>query len=145
MSLKHSAKSLAVFSVVLVAGCSNAGSWFPPSGDKPFKVESEPSGAEVYVMGANLGVTPVEISQKDVFPTVYPSDKVSLYGKVTLRKAGCADLTKTINGNIIASGLRAKLDCANPAPAAPAPSMTAPQAKRWSSGWPGLRICWTRA
>ncbi len=41
-------------------------------------------------MGENIGVTPLLITQKDVFPTVYPSDKVSLYGKVTLRKAGCA-------------------------------------------------------
>ena len=125
MSLKYSAKSFVIFSLLLVAGCSSAGSWFPPAGNQPFKIESDPSGAEVYVMGANIGVTPVEISQKDVFPTVYPSDKVSLYGKVTLRKAGCADLTKTINGNIIANGLRAKLDCANPAPAAAATSATA--------------------
>ncbi|MGA8864633.1 MAG: PEGA domain-containing protein [Gallionella sp.] len=88
-------------------------------------MESDPSGATVYVMGENIGVTPVEISQKDVFPTVYPGDKVSLYGKVTLRKAGCADLTKTINGNIIANGLRAKLDCANPAAVAPAPALPA--------------------
>lgn len=76
-------------------------------------------------MGENIGVTPLQITQKDVFPTVYPSDKVSLYGKVTLRKAGCADLTRTINGNIIVNGLRAKLDCASPATAAPAPPVTA--------------------
>ncbi|HUW00043.1 MAG TPA: PEGA domain-containing protein [Gallionella sp.] len=127
MYLKHSAKSFAIISVLLVAGCSGTGSMFPPSGDAPFKIESDPSGAAVYVMGENIGVTPLKISQKDVFPTVYPGKKQSLYGKVTIKKTGCADFTKTVNGNIIVNGLRAKLDCGNNNPAPSATSGVTPQ------------------
>lgn len=124
MLLKLSAKSFAISSLLLVAGCSAVGSMFPPSGDAPFKIESDPSGAAVYVMGENVGVTPLKISQKDVFPTIYPGKKVSFYGKVTIKKAGCADFTKTINGHIIVNGLRAKLDCGNNNPAPSATGVT---------------------
>lgn len=127
MYLKHSATSFAIVSVLLVAGCSGTGRMFPPAGDASFKIESDPSGAAVYVMGENIGATPLMISQKDVFPTIYPSKKQSLYGKVTIKKAGCADLTKTVNGNIVVNGLHAKLDCGNNNPALSATARVTPQ------------------
>lgn len=77
-----------------------------------------PTGADVYVMGAKVGTTPLKIEQKDVFPNSYPKEKESLYGKVTLRKAGCADYTKTINAKIVDVGLKAKLDCGSMNPPA---------------------------
>ena len=121
MFSKRSGKALALCGLLLATGCSSgggAGNLFPPAGDNPIKIESDPSGAEVYVMGEKIGVTPLRISQSDVFPNTYPKEKVSLYGRVILKKAGCSDFTRTINGEVMGSGLHARLDCAdmNPAP-----------------------------
>lgn len=128
MFIKQSATALALFNLLLVAGCSSDGmsGLFPSAGDRPFKIESEPSGAEVYVMGKNIGVTPLSISPGDVFPNIYPREKESVYGRVILKKAGCADFTRTVSAEISNAGLRAKLDCgdANPLP----PMNSPPQA-----------------
>lgn len=125
MFLKRSGKALALFNLLLVAGCSSMGgasNLFPPAGDNPIKIESEPSGAEVYVMGEKVGVTPLQISHKDVFPNIYPKEKVSVYGRVTLKKAGCSDFTRTVNAEISSVGLRAQLDCGDMNPASPTTS-----------------------
>lgn len=126
MYLKNTAKTLVLCSsLLLAASCSSPGGMsnlFPSAGDNPIKIESDPSGAEVYVMGAKAGVTPLQLTREDVFPNLYPKDKESLYGKVTLRKAGCADLTRTVSSEVSSYGLHAKLDCGGdkPAPAAAA-------------------------
>ncbi|MGB9093388.1 MAG: PEGA domain-containing protein [Gallionella sp.] len=122
----HPAKSFIIFSLLLLAGCSSGGSAFPPAGNAPFKVESDPAGAAVYVMGENMGVTPMQLSHTDVFPNIYPREKESLYGKIILRKAGCKDYTRTVSGDITSFGLHAKLDCASSAPAPSAAAQAAP-------------------
>jgi hypothetical protein len=130
MFLKRSAKALVLFNLVLVAGCSSTSAdLFPAAGNNPIKIESIPSGAEVYVMGEKVGVTPLQINHKDVFPNTYPRDKESVYGRITLKKEGCADFTRTVSGEISNSGLHAKLDCAdiNPAATPPRSSETAEQ------------------
>ena len=101
----------------------------PSAGTAPFKVESVPAGAEVYVMGKSLGVTPMQLSRTDVFPNIYPKEKESLYGKITLRKEGCKDYTRSVSGDITGFGLHAKLDCGSPTPstAAQPPSETVEQ------------------
>jgi len=121
MFLKHTKKTLALFSLLLAAGCSSAGgtgNLFAAAGDKPIKIESIPPGADVYVMGEKVGVTPLDISRDNVFPNRYPREKESLYGKVTLRKAGCLDFTRTISTEIGNNGLHAQLDCGDKNPAA---------------------------
>ncbi|HSM98050.1 MAG TPA: PEGA domain-containing protein [Gallionella sp.] len=119
MISKRSAKAFAIFNLLLVAGCSSSGNYFPAAGDKPFKVESEPAGAAVYVMGEKIGETPIMISHKDVFPNIYPRGKESVYGRITLKKEGCLDLTRTVSAEISNAGLHARLDCGDlgPAPA----------------------------
>jgi hypothetical protein len=118
----HPAKSFFIFSFLLLAGCSTGGDRMSPSaGIAPFKVESVPAGASVYVMGKNMGVTPMQLSRTDVFPSIYPREKESLYGKVTLRKDGCKDYTRAVSGDITGFGLHAKLDCGSPAPMAAQP------------------------
>ena len=111
MLLKHSAKAFALFNLLLVTGCTGPGSTFPDAGT--FRIDSDPPGASVYAMGENIGVTPLMISHKDVFPNVYPHEKESLYGKVTLRKEGCKDYTRIINIGISSYGLHARLDCSD--------------------------------
>jgi hypothetical protein len=118
MYFKNSGKALALSSLLLAAGCSSMsgtsndmGSFFPAAGNKLIKIESDPPGATVYVMGEDRGVTPAKISNTDVFPNIYPKEKESLYGKVTLKKAGCTDVTRAVNADMINYGFRAKLDC----------------------------------
>ncbi len=120
MFLKHSGKALALFNMLLVTACSSTGgasNLFPSAGDNPIKIESTPPGAEVYVMGEKIGVTPININHKDVFPNTYPREKESVYGRVTLKKAGCADFTRTVSVEIGSAGLRAQLDCGDLNPA----------------------------
>lgn len=104
-----------------------AGSLFPAAGDNPIKIESDPAGAEVYVMGEKAGVTPLQISHKDVFPNIYPKEKVSVYGRITLKKAGCSDFTRAVSAEISSAGLRAKLDCGDMNPVSPRTSGEAPR------------------
>lgn len=129
MFLKRLEKTFALFSLLLVAGCSTMGgvsNLFPAAGDKPIKIESDPTGAEVYVMGEKIGVTPLQVSHKDVFPNVYPKEKVAVYGRITLKKAGCLDFTRTVNAEISNLGLRAQLDCGDIKPASPVTSGETP-------------------
>lgn len=131
MFLEHTRKTLALVSLLLAAGCSSAGgagNLFAAAGDKPIKIESIPPGADVYVMGASIGVTPIQLNRDMVFPNLYPKEKESLYGKVTLRKAGCLDFTRTISTEIGNNGLHAQLDCGDKSPAtAPRTSETVEQ------------------
>lgn len=123
MFLKRSGKALMLLPVLLAAGCSSThggNNLFPAAGDNPIAIESDPPGAEVYVMGEKLGVTPLNISSKDVFPNLYPHEKLSLYGKVTLKKAGCADFTQAVSMQTSSNGLHAQLDCGDLNPAASA-------------------------
>lgn len=120
MQLKRTGNALALYSLLLVAGCSSSGgvdSYFPAAGNTPIKVESIPPGADVYVMGKKVGVTPLEIGRNQVFPNTYPSEKESAYGRITLKKEGCFDFTRTVSAEIGNSGLHAKLDCADQYPA----------------------------
>jgi hypothetical protein len=132
MFLKHIGKALALFSLLFAAGCSSSGgtgNLFSATGEKPIRIESIPPGADVYVMGKSIGVTPIMLNLDWVFPNLYPKEKESLYGKVTLRKSGCLDFTRTISTAIGNNGLHAQLDCgnANPASASPRTSETVEQ------------------
>jgi hypothetical protein len=119
MNLTKFSLAIPMACMLLAAGCSSKGGasdLFPTAGNGPIKIESDPSGADVYVMGDKLGVTPLSISREEVFPTVYPSEKVALYGRVTLRKSNCVDYTATVNMQISSNGLKAKLDCTDNKP-----------------------------
>jgi hypothetical protein len=128
MFLKHTGKALALFNLLLVAGCSSTGgNLFPAAGNSPINVESDPSGAEVYVMGEKVGVTPLKISRSDVFPVTYAKGKESVYGRITLKKAGCSDFTRTVSVEIGNAGLHAQLDCGDMYPASSRTSRGAPR------------------
>ncbi len=74
-------------------------------------VESNPSGAEVYVMGKKVGITPLEVRQIDVFPLTYSPEQQSLYGTIVLRHVGCQDYTQRVTATAYGRGVKAKLDC----------------------------------
>jgi hypothetical protein len=121
MFLKRS--TLALVPLLFAAGCSSMdgvehdlGNLFASTANNPIRIQSDPSGADVYVMGKKVGVTPLKISQSDVFPTTYSKDMQDLYGKVTIKMAGCSDYVKTVNTKIVNVGLKAKLDCGQNSP-----------------------------
>jgi hypothetical protein len=121
-------KQLAIptlFVTTLLSGC--AGDSLMPQSIDRFAVTSEPSGATVYAMGNVAGTTPLELSTSQVFPVTYPYELQSKYGKIELSYPGCEPYSRTVSNSVLANGLKAKLDCPQPAvPAAvtaPAPTM----------------------
>ncbi len=83
-----------------------------PRDSDHFTISSNPSGADVFVMGQKLGVTPLEVSKDQVFPTTYANGLENKYGRIELRHADCEPYEKPVSGHILASGLKAKLQCA---------------------------------
>lgn len=74
-------------------------------------ITSDPLGAEVYVMGARVGVTPLTLDQERVFPVVYPREQQSLYGVVELRKPGCTTQSVKVGTKTVTKGVQIKLAC----------------------------------
>lgn len=116
---------LAPLVIALASGCA-------PMGAKPGRVDvtSDPAGADVYVMGSKVGVTPTTLDQDAVFPLTYPSEKQALYGVVELRKAGCITARQGLSTRALAKGLHVKLDCGEAARAEPVTSRPAQPAEQ---------------
>ncbi len=81
-------------------------------------VESDPSGAEVYVMGKKVGITPLEVREIDVFPLTYSPDQQDLYGRIALKKEGCKEHRQAVSTKVYARGAKIKLDCVSAIPEA---------------------------
>lgn len=109
----------AIFAATMLSGC--AGDIVVPQQSGSFSVTSQPDGAIVYVMGKELGKTPLEVKESQVFPVSYPKELESHYGRIALNYPGCEPFEKAVSGTILANGLKAKLDCvaSSPAPASP--------------------------
>lgn len=104
------------------------------------RIESTPSAAEVELIGGKVGVTPLTVNERDIYPNSYPDARAELYGTVTLRHAGCEPLRHRVTLDDLKQDLRLRLDCtvstapaARPVPAPsvarlpPAPTQTLPQ------------------
>jgi len=74
-------------------------------------IESEPTGATVYAMGEDVGVTPLKIRQAVVFPMNYSPETRDLYGTVLLRKTGCKDHRQHVSSDDYRYGIKVTLDC----------------------------------
>ena len=98
--------------LAFLSGCA----WVKSNPDM-ITVESDPPGATVYAMGKNLGVTPLDIRQRDVFPPTYSPDQEPLYGLIVIRHAGCKDYTRHADVDAYRKGIKAQLDCGEPKPA----------------------------
>jgi len=110
-----------LFGSLIAGGCSSINGGSSASGEFKaqkaaegfaVRIESDPSGADVFAMGERIGMTPMVISSSDVFPSNYPKEKETFYGKVTLRKTGCSDLTRTVDKKLVL--MRAQLECGHP-------------------------------
>jgi hypothetical protein len=119
--LRRAAAAAAAFS----AGGCLGGSLFV-SGSGSTRVESVPTGAEVYVMGERLGTTPLDVADARLFPVHYPRELSDLYGKVVLRHPGCEELVRAVDLQAANEGISASLVCGDTDADGDRPSAEAP-------------------
>ncbi len=89
------------------------------------RVESVPSGADVELIGGKVGITPLTVIERDIYPNNYPDARADLYGTVTLRHAGCEPLRHRVTLSDLKQDLHLRLDCTT-TPAQPALPPTPP-------------------
>ncbi len=102
-----------LFATTLLTAC--AGDSLLPTQSEQFQVSSKPAGATVYIMGKEVGKTPLDVATNQLFPISYPKELESKFGKIELKYPGCEPYIKPVSGRILADGLKAKLDCASQA------------------------------
>jgi len=86
---------------------------------RKLRIESDPPGAEVLLIGGSVGHTPLTVGERAIYPNDYPDDRAHLYGTVTLRRTGCETHVHRVTADDIKRGLHVTLDCgAEPVPAA---------------------------
>ena len=88
-------------------------------GLRQLRIESDPPGAEVLLIGGSAGRTPLSVGERAIYPNDYSDEQAPLYGLVTLRRAGCATHVQRVTLDDIERGMRVTLDCD------PAAAMTA--------------------
>jgi hypothetical protein len=74
-------------------------------------VTSTPSGASVYVMQKQVGVTPITLPTQEIFPLTFPSEQLNDYGRITLKQEGCETQTVMVDANALRQGMNLKLNC----------------------------------
>jgi hypothetical protein len=92
------------------------------------RIESTPGGAVVSTIVGKRGVTPLSITERDIYPNTYPDAKVDLYGKVVVSKPGCETITRRVTLDDIKNGLDIQLDCTASTPVADRKAVEKPQA-----------------
>ncbi|MCG7929858.1 MAG: PEGA domain-containing protein [Candidatus Thiodiazotropha weberae] len=104
------------------------------SGEMPLRIETQPSGATVYIMDEALGVTPLEITQNQLYPAAYDAGKAELYGKIVIRKPACEAFSQRVKYQDFPKGLQVTLNCSDSAEqsqsSATAETAPAPQKNR---------------
>ncbi len=75
------------------------------------RIESDPPGAEVILIGGRAGHTPVTVSERAIYPNDYRDDQAALYGLVTLRREGCATAVQRVTLEHLERGMHVTLDC----------------------------------
>jgi len=94
------------------------------------RIESTPGGAAVSTIVGKRGVTPLSITERDIYPNNYPDTKVDLYGKVVISQSGCKTVTRRVTLDDIKHGLDIQLDCTESTPVVKLEAAEKPQAIR---------------
>ncbi len=97
------------------------------------RIESDPPGAEVLLIGGSAGHTPLSVGERAIYPNDYSDEQAPLYGLVTLRRAGCATHVQRVTLEDIERGMHVTLDC-DPALATSAPDGQASQVATGKTG-----------
>jgi hypothetical protein len=82
---------------------------------RKLRIDSNPPGAEVELIGGSAGHTPLSVDERAIYPNDYSRDRAQLYGTVTLRRAGCEPLVHRVTRGDFEHGLQLTLDCASQA------------------------------
>jgi len=78
-------------------------------GGRQLRIESDPPGAEVLLIGGIAGRTPLSVGERAIYPNDYSDEQAPLYGLVTLRRAGCATHVQRVTLDDIEHGMRVRL------------------------------------
>lgn len=110
--LKHASEwswkcASAVLCVLLVSGKLDAQALQVGA----LRIDSVPSAAEVEVIGGKVGVTPLTVTERDLYPNNYPDARAALYGTVTLHHAGCQPLRHRVTLGDLKRDLHLRMDC----------------------------------
>ena len=81
------------------------------SGRKGITIDSEPQGASILADGKNIGNTPLQIKQDDVFPPRWHGTSYMVKGKLEIQKEGCDSYTMDVNDFVLSKDIRASLNC----------------------------------
>ena len=92
------------------------------------RIESAPAGAAVSTIVGEHGVTPLSITERDIYPNSYPDAKVDLYGKVVVSKSGCKTVSRRVTLDDMKHGLDIQLDCTESTPVVKLEATGKPQA-----------------
>jgi hypothetical protein len=115
-------------SLLLLQGCGSR---------KPITISSQPEGADIIADGRNIGKTPMEISQDDIFPPRWHGTSYMVKGKLELKKAGCEPVSMNIDDMKLSKNINADLKCrpgTASTPAASEPAVAQPQPKEPANG-----------
>lgn len=89
---------------------------------RKLRIETDPPGAEVLLIGGKAGYTPLTIGERALYPNDYRDERAHLYGTVTLRRAGCKTVVHRVTLDDLARGLNVTLDCGAPSAVRVAPA-----------------------
>jgi hypothetical protein len=98
----------------VLAAC---GGFYPNPGS--VAIQSDPSGADVYVLGKKVGTTPVNLALGDMYPSGYSASQAGQYGVVRLQHEGCKDYLQRVDSATYGRGIKAVMDCGQAAVVAP--------------------------
>lgn len=86
------------------------------------RIETDPPGAEVLLIGGKAGYTPLTIGERALYPNDYRDGQAHLYGTVTLRRTGCETVVHRVTLDDLGRGLNVTLDCGAPSAERAAPA-----------------------
>ncbi len=81
------------------------------SGRKGITIDSEPQGADIVADGKNIGKTPLQIKQDDVFPPRWYGTSYMVKGKLEIQRDGCDSFNMDVNDFILSKDIKANLNC----------------------------------
>ncbi|MFV2005382.1 MAG: PEGA domain-containing protein [Gammaproteobacteria bacterium] len=94
---------LLLLSLLVLQGCG--------SGRKGITIDSEPQGAEILADGRNIGKTPLQIKQDDVFPPHWYGRSYMVKGQLEIKKEGCEDVRMEVNDLVLSKDIKKNLSC----------------------------------
>jgi len=110
---------------ILLPGCAGSSA----NHQKPANVTSNPSGAEVYADGKQLGVTPLHYKLYKAFPASWKNAMYQAHGVLTVKLDGCKDFIQEVNDYVLSNPIHAELECNEPGKSVSSKSMPAPAVK----------------